>query len=73
MHPNNSPSALIPLLEGIRRLGLRSRARWYDWANEKSPRFKPDLPRPIRIGVSVFFLESDVEDFIHARVSDSRN
>jgi prophage regulatory protein len=64
-----SPATLLPFREGLRRLGLR-RGRFYDWANQKSCRYRPDLPRRVKIGASCFFLEEDVERFIRSVVCE---
>lgn len=60
-----TPSALriIPILEGAKRLN-RGRSTLYDDLNEKSPRYKPDLPKPVRMGSSVGFIEHEIDDYI---------
>lgn len=70
---NSSPltaATLLPFREGLRRLGLR-RGRFYDWSNKKSKRYRPDLPKPFKIGASNFFLEEDIVRFIQAVVGEN--
>ena len=65
---NSSPlpaPTLLPFREGLRRLGLR-RGRFYDWADKKSARYRPDLPKRVKIGASNFFLEEDIVRFIRS-------
>ncbi len=64
------PATLLPFREGLRRLGLR-RGRFYDWSSSKSARFRPDLPRRVKIGASSFFLEEDIERFIRSVVREN--
>jgi predicted DNA-binding transcriptional regulator AlpA len=59
----HTPATLLPFKEGLRRLGLKP-TRYYDWADKNSPRFRPELPRRLKIGVSSFFLEAEIERFI---------
>jgi prophage regulatory protein len=63
-------ATLLPFREGLRRLGLR-RGRYYDWANQKSKRYRPDLPKRVKIGASNFFLEEDIVRFIRAMVGEN--
>lgn len=59
--------ALIPRLEGIRRLGI-SVSTFEDWSNSRSPRFKSDLPKlygwPGRSRAK-FFRSDELAQFIH--------
>ena len=65
-----SSATLLPFSEGLRRLGLR-RGRFYDWSNKNSARYRPDLPKRIKIGASNFFLEEDIVRFICAIVGEN--
>lgn len=45
-----------------------SRSTLNDWQNEKSPRYKPDFPKKIKLGSSmVGWLESDVDEWLLTR------
>lgn len=45
-----------------------SRSTIYDWMNEKSPRFDPTFPRPIKLGSnSIGWLEHQVVEWIESR------
>lgn len=36
----------------------------FDWINPKSPRFKEDFPKPIRIGRCTFFSQSEINSYL---------
>lgn len=36
----------------------------YDWLNPKSPRYNPDFPKPIKIGRSTFYSQSEFSRFL---------
>jgi prophage regulatory protein len=65
-----SSATLLPFREGLRRLGLL-RGRFYDWSNKKSKRYRPDLPKRVKIGASNFFLEEDIERFIRSALREN--
>lgn len=54
---------IIAVLEVARRLNI-GRSTLYDYLNEKSPRYKPDLPQPVRLGATVGFLEHEIDEYI---------
>lgn len=54
---------IIAVLEAARRLNI-GRSTLYDYLNKRSPRYKPDLPQPVRLGASVGFLEHEIDDYI---------
>lgn len=41
------------------KLGI-SKSTLHDWINPKSPRFKPDFPKRVKMGVSTRFVESEI-------------
>lgn len=40
------------------------RSTLYTWLDTKSPNYKPSLPRPVRLGRSVGFIEHEIDDYI---------
>jgi prophage regulatory protein len=58
---------IIRLPEVINRTG-KKRSTIYDALNEKSPRYDPTFPCPVRIGArSIGFYESEVQVWIESR------
>lgn len=53
-------------------IGL-SRSTIYSKLDLNSPQYDPSFPRPIRLGsMAVAWVESDVDDWIAARIAESR-
>lgn len=59
------PSALriIPFKEAANRLNC-GRSTLYRDLNERSRHYKPELPKPIRMGSRVGFIEDEINDYI---------
>jgi prophage regulatory protein len=49
--------------ETASRLNI-GRSTLYDWLDEKSPNYKPALPKPIHLGKNTGFIEHEIDDFI---------
>ncbi len=66
--------AILRRQEVETRTGL-SRSTIYDWLNWRSPRFKPDFPKPISLGggAAVGWVESEVETWLQQQIEASRN
>jgi len=54
---------IISVLETASRLNT-ARSTLYDWLDEKSPRYKPGLPKPVHLGKSTGFIEHEIDDLI---------
>lgn len=39
----------------------------FDWTNPKSSRFKADFPKPIKVGRSTFYVQSEISDYMQQR------
>ncbi|MBL8263105.1 MAG: AlpA family phage regulatory protein [Xanthomonadaceae bacterium] len=51
------------------RVGV-CRSMIYEFLNERSPRYDPSFPRPIKLGAHcVGWIESEVEEWIRVRMS----
>ena len=67
--PETVPKKQILRMKGLTvKLGV-SRSAVYDWLDCRSPRFKPDFPRPFKLtpklqGGAIGWLESDVDAWI---------
>lgn len=60
---------ILRILAMTKRLGV-GKSTIYDWLNDKSPRFDPTFPRPIRLGKSsVGWLESELDKWLLERAS----
>lgn len=45
----------------------------YDWLSEKSPRFDPSFPRPIKInGKSIVWIFNEIEDWMLSKIALTR-
>jgi prophage regulatory protein len=60
VHP---PLRIISVREAATRLNI-GRSTLYSWLDRQSSHFKPDLPKPIRMGFSVGFIEHEIDDYI---------
>lgn len=65
----NSPLRIIPVRVTAARLNA-GRSTLYTWIDETSPYFKPDLPKPVRLGSSVGFIEHEIDDYIRGLMQD---
>jgi prophage regulatory protein len=45
------------------RLGI-ARSTLYAYLDKKSPQYKPNFPRPIRMGVITGFIEQEIDDYV---------
>ncbi|MGV7196354.1 helix-turn-helix transcriptional regulator [Xanthomonas axonopodis] len=61
----NQPLRIIPVRVTAARLNA-GRSTLYAWIDEKSPYYKPDLPKLVRMGSSVGFIECEVDDYIRS-------
>jgi Predicted transcriptional regulator len=57
------PLRIIPVRVAAARLN-KGRSTLYTWIDEKSPYYKPDLPKLVRLGSSVGFIEHEIDDYI---------
>jgi prophage regulatory protein len=46
-----------------------SRSSRYEKLDPRSPRFDPTFPKPIKLGASIRFIQSEVNDWISARMA----
>jgi len=72
----NQSSIPIVLISGKQlQVQIRiSHAGMYEKLDPSSPRYDPTFPKPIRIsGRSIRFIQSEVNDWILARIQASRN
>ncbi|WP_350016213.1 AlpA family phage regulatory protein [Rhodanobacter sp. IGA1.0] len=63
---SNQPSTRFRILRRPtveKALGI-GRSTLYSYGDPKSSQFKPDFPRPVRLGGSVGFLEHEIEEYI---------
>lgn len=54
---------LIKRLDAVELLGT-SRATFDRWVNPKDKYYRPDFPKPIKNGRSVFFIKEELESYI---------
>lgn len=67
-----TPTQILRLMQVIARTGLK-RSTIYDRMNSESPRFDPNFPKPIKIGVSAIgWIESEIGSWIEMRIAASR-
>jgi prophage regulatory protein len=59
----SSALRIIPVRETAARLNI-GRSTLYAWLDEKSPSYKPGLPKPVHLGKSTGFIEHEIDDFI---------
>lgn len=52
----------------LEKLGI-SKSTLYDWLNPKSPYFKPDFPKRVKMGVSTRFVESGITAYQKAQMN----
>lgn len=50
----------------IQRLSI-GKSTFFDWVNPKSSRFKPDFPKPVKIGRSTFYIESEINHYLQCQ------
>ena len=67
---SDKPTRIVRRLPGIRRIGIAV-ATYHDWASPMSPRYKPDLPRLVKIGgagsFASGFIEAELDAWIESR------
>lgn len=55
---------LIAIAEALLMTSM-SRSAWYDHLNPSSPRYDPDLPRPVKLGkTSVRWVRQEVVEYL---------
>jgi prophage regulatory protein len=65
-------SKILRRRQVLARLNI-SNATFYDWLNEKSPRYDSSVPKQIRLGPNtVGWLEHEIDAFIESRIAASR-
>ncbi|MGX2974433.1 helix-turn-helix transcriptional regulator [Ursidibacter arcticus] len=50
------------------KLGI-GKSTLYEWIDPKSPRFKPDFPKRVKMGVSTRFVESEITAYQQAQMN----
>lgn len=60
---SEQPTRIVRRLPGIRRIGIAV-ATYHDWASPMSPRYKPNLPKLVKIGGA----RSSASGFIEAEL-----
>ena len=63
---NDRPTTSLRILrrpEVQQRLGI-ARSTLYAYLDRRSPHFKPDFPRPIRLGATTGFIEHEVDRYV---------
>jgi len=58
-----TPLRIISVREAAHRLNI-GRSTLYAWLDEKSPSYKPGLPKPVHLGRSTGFIEHEIDEFI---------
>lgn len=63
---NDTPAPrprVIPRREAQNRLGV-GRSTLYDWNDENSPSYRPEVPQPIKQGGLSGFIEHEIDEYI---------
>jgi len=63
---SNRPAAGLRILrraEVQQRLGI-ARSTLYAYLDRRSAQFKPDFPRPIRLGATTGFVEHEINEYV---------
>lgn len=64
MHENPPKSLrMLRRSEVQARLGI-ARSTLYGYLNKRSPNYMPNFPKPLYLGVTVLFLEHEVDEFV---------
>lgn len=58
----------LKISEVMDKLGI-GKSTLYDWIDPKSPRFKPDFPKRVKMGVSTRFVESEITAYQQAQMN----
>ncbi|MFU1980271.1 helix-turn-helix transcriptional regulator [Bordetella hinzii] len=66
-----SPTKSLSIRDVVERVGV-CRQSVYDLLNPKSPRHDPAFPRPFKIGMRTFFVESEVEGWLQEKIAACR-
>lgn len=73
---SDQPTRIVRRLAGIRRMGIAI-ATFYDWASPLSPRYKPDLPKLVKIGgagsFASGFIEAELDGYIQGLDNQHRS
>ncbi|HBM66155.1 MAG TPA: hypothetical protein DD418_22170 [Pseudomonas sp.] len=63
---NESPSSSLRILrrpEVQQRLGI-ARSTLYAYLDKRSAQFKPEFPKPIRLGAVTGFVEHEIDEYV---------
>lgn len=58
----------LKISEVLDKLGIK-KSTLHNWLNPKSPHFKPDFPKRVKIGVSTRFVESEITAYQQAQMN----
>jgi prophage regulatory protein len=61
----------VPIKEFAAQLAISKSGLW-EKLNPRSRYFDPDMPQPFKIGRSTRFLQSQIDDYINAKICASR-
>lgn len=53
----------------IQQLNI-AESTFFDWTNPKSPRHKADFPKPVKLGRSTFYIQSEINDFLQHQAAN---
>lgn len=68
---NLLPTRALTIKMVSERIG-RSRASIYEMMDRKSPRYDAAFPTPFKIGVKTLFVEAEIEQYLKAKIAESR-
>lgn len=68
---NLPPTRALTIKMVSERIG-RSRASIYEMMDRKSPRYDAAFPAPFKIGVKTLFVEAEIEQYLKAKIAESR-
>ncbi|KGS49991.1 hypothetical protein WL28_11575 [Burkholderia ubonensis] len=68
---NLPPTRALTIKMVSERIG-RSRASIYEMMDRKSPRYDAAFPTPFKIGVKTLFVEAEIEQYLKAKIAESR-
>lgn len=66
MDDHTSPRPVLRVIsrrEAQKRLGI-ARSTLYDWNDETSPNYRPEVPQPVQQGSLSGFIEHEIDDYI---------
>lgn len=58
----------LKIKEVLEKLSI-SKSTLHDWLNPKSPNFKPNFPKRVKMGVSTRFVESEITAYQQAQMN----